>query len=72
MHNIRSDIDILISRPELLQTMEYCFIKWVRWEAPNLLQYNATNFPWNVSGLLIVSVYEAQKAAILVLIQNGV
>lgn len=40
--------------------------------APNLFHYNAAILPWNVFGFLIGSVYETQKAAILVLIQNSV
>lgn len=44
VHNVRFEVDILISRPELLHIIEYHLIKWVPWEAPYLFQYNAAIF----------------------------
>lgn len=34
--NIEFDVVILVSRPELLQTIECRLFKWLPWEAPNV------------------------------------
>lgn len=67
-HSVRFDVDILISRPELLQTIEYCLTLWLPWGAPSLFQHNPAISPGKVFGLLAGSVYE-MEAAILVWIQ---
>lgn len=65
---MRFDVDVLMSRPELLQTGEHCLMPWSPWEAPRLFQYKPALPPGDVFGLLVGSVYE-MEAAISVWIQ---
>lgn len=67
-HSIRFVVDVLISRPELLQTIEYCLILWLPRGARSLFQYNPAISFGKSFDLLVGSVYETE-VAILVWIQ---